>query len=329
MRSREFLVVALLLCISGPGAAEESKPLRLGSDVWPPFTDVAGKPRVALDLVHQALQRIGVEAETTVEARFEGLVGKIRDQELDGSAALWKTPEREADILFSKPYLENRLVLVGRKGGDLSAKTLGELAGKRIAIVGSYGYGPEVKEARGPVFVEGASDSANLRKLVSGEVDYVLADELLVFYLFQNYEEKAKRLLQAGRAPIMTRSLHLGLRRSLAGAQDVLDRFEAEIRAMVADGSYNRALQLDWIMVDIDGDGITEMVHDGTDAGEMPPGASYQVFEMGEPDEPRVELRYLINGQSYDDWDKVPPEYKVPMKHGIDPGRPGIVLFEF
>ena len=38
--------------------------LRLGSDVWPPFTDSAPRPRVAIDLVHTALKRSGVRAAT-------------------------------------------------------------------------------------------------------------------------------------------------------------------------------------------------------------------------------------------------------------------------
>jgi len=326
--------LCLVLCWTGAVAAESDKmpDLRLGSDVWPPFTDVAGKPRVAIDLVQDALRRAGVGATSDIRDHFSDLIGQIRAGKLDGSAALWYTAEREAYLRFSKPYLENRLVLVGRRGGDVSATTFAELTGRRIAIVGSYAYGAAVDDARGPVFVKGPSDGENMRRLLRGEVDYVLADELVVFHLFQRYEAKAKQLLQVGATPLVKRSLHLALRRDLADSQAIIDRFDAVIPKMIADGSYNRALQMDWILVDVDGDGTSEMVLRGTHAGAMPPSGSYEVFEQGKPDTPNrrvVDLRYMINGQSYDNWDKVPVEYKIPSEHGSDPAQPGIVLFEF
>ena len=58
----------------------------------------------------------------------------------DGSAAAWKDAEREKALLFSQPYLENRLMLVARRGGDVSAATVADLKGKRVAIVEGYAY---------------------------------------------------------------------------------------------------------------------------------------------------------------------------------------------
>ncbi len=333
-RSGFCSALCLVLCWTGAVAAESEKraDLRLGSDVWPPFTDVAGKPRVAIDLVEDALRRAGIGSSSDIRDDFSDLIEQIRAGKLDGSAALWYTAQRETFLRYSKPYLENRLVLVGRRGSDVSAQSFGELTGRRIAIVDSYAYGEAVDDAGGPVFVKGPSDSENMQRLLRGEVDYVLADELVVFHLFQRYEAKAKQLLQVGPAPLLKRSLHFALRRDLADAQAIIDRFDAEIRKMVADGSYNRALQMDWILVDVDGDGTSEMVLEGTRAGAMPPGSSYEVFEQGHPDtsDRRIlDLRYMINGQSYDSWDKVPVEYKIPSEHGSDPAQPGIVLFEF
>ena len=107
--------VALCVVLSTGAAAAAASPdkpgLRLGSDVWPPFTDVAGKPRVATDLVHDALGRAGIQATSEVRADVSGLIERIRSGDLDGSAAVWHTAEREAFLRYSKPYLENRLVL--------------------------------------------------------------------------------------------------------------------------------------------------------------------------------------------------------------------------
>src|SRR6476659_1052864 len=108
--------------------ATETAPLRFVSTSWPPFTNEPGQPRFALDLVETALGRIGLTAKTTIvePAQFgAALLGN----DYDGSAAAWKDPERERLLAFSRPYLENRLVLVGRKGDDVSATSIASLKG--------------------------------------------------------------------------------------------------------------------------------------------------------------------------------------------------------
>ncbi len=336
IRSAAKFVLFSFVISSTALAADSVGTLRLASDVWPPFTDVDGKARVAIDLVHEALRRTGVAASSEVRTNFRDVVEALQSGEVDGTAALWHSSERAAFLLFSRPYLENRLILVGPKGSDLSATSLAALAGKRVAVVATYAYGESMKSADGPRFIEGESDGDNLQRLVRGEVDYVLADELLVHHLFARYEAKARRLLQVGSRPLVVRSLHFAVRRDYPDAEKIIDGFNAEVRRMIVDGSYNRTLQMEWIQADVDGDGKLELVLGGREAGTKPPISGYEVFSTEEPSEgvlERLKVSYFIAGQKYDDWEKVPPEYKIPAKHalehGMETGRPGIVLFEF
>ena len=106
----------LLLIIAMPVmAAERDRQLQLVSTAWSPFTNPPGQPRFALDLVEEALERLGIIADTVIvdEAR---LTPSLLSGEFDGSAALWRDAERERVLIYSQPYLENRLVLVGRTG---------------------------------------------------------------------------------------------------------------------------------------------------------------------------------------------------------------------
>ena len=144
-----FLLIALisLAALPVPLPAQGQAPqLHLVSTAWPPFTNPPGQPRFALDLVEEALKRINVTSDTAIvdEARF---TPSLLNVEFDGSAAIWKDAERERVLVFSQPYLENRLLLVGRRGSDVSAKALAALAGKRIVLVGGYSYGDEVRKA--------------------------------------------------------------------------------------------------------------------------------------------------------------------------------------
>ena len=130
-------------------AAAQDRQLQLVSTAWSPFTNAPGEPRFALDLVGVALERMGINAETVIvdEAR---LTPSLLSGEFDGSAALWRDAERERVLIYSEPYLENRLILVGRQGSDVSATSLADLAGKRVALVAGYAYGEAVETPDGP-----------------------------------------------------------------------------------------------------------------------------------------------------------------------------------
>ena len=117
-------VALLALAIAGTPAAAQEPPkaaLRLGSTPWAPFTDAPGKARFAIDLVHAALQRIGVSVETDIVP--EGSLTPALDAgRFHGSPALWRDAEREKRLLYSKPYLENQLVLVARAARRAEAR---------------------------------------------------------------------------------------------------------------------------------------------------------------------------------------------------------------
>ena len=183
-------------------AAAQGRQLQLVSTAWSPFTNAPGQARFALDLVGVALERVGITAETVIvdEARLTPL---LLSGEVDGSAALWQDTERERALIYSQPYLENRLILVGRQGSDVSATSLAGLAGKRIALVAGYAYGEGVETTDGPTYVGSDSEEDSVVKLLNGEVDYTLMDDLVVQYLINNHGEEARTRLAFGSAPLL------------------------------------------------------------------------------------------------------------------------------
>ena len=58
----------------------------------------------------------------------------------------------------------------------------------------------------------------SLEKVLAGEADYVLMDELVVQYLLTNYPEEVKARLAIGTEPLLVRTLHFALRRDVPGA---------------------------------------------------------------------------------------------------------------
>lgn len=327
---RNVLVAAMvsLAAVLVLSAQTATTPLRLVSTAWSPFTNEPGKPRFALDLVEAGLGRIGVKTSTTIvdAAQFTtSLLGGT----FDGSAAAWKDAERERTLLFSQPYLENRLMLVARRGGDVSAATLADLKGKRIAIVEGYSYGEAIEQS-GPTFVRSRTEEDSLTLLLDGKVDYTLMDELVVQYIVSNYPAEARTRLQVGSTPLLTRQLYLAVRRAVPDAESIVSRFNAQLRGMIADHTYHRLLHLDWIRADVDGDGLTEYVPRSDRPGAVEPKRAYSLFtETSVTPTPRTQQRYLIGGSIYDGWTKVPDKYKVEDPKWPDPNKSTAFIFRF
>jgi polar amino acid transport system substrate-binding protein len=307
------VAAALAVLSSGAGlplvsAQSATPPLRLVSTAWPPFTNPAGQPRFALDLVEVALLRIGVNATTRI-VEAPDFTSSLLTGPFDGSAAAWKDAERERVLLFSRPYLENRLVLVGQRGGDVSAKALSDLRDRRVAIVEGYSYG-DATETTGPVFVRSASEEDSLARLLKGEVDYTLMDELVVQYILQNHPSEAESRLTIGSTPLVTRQLYFAVRRSRADAESIISRFNAQVRGMIADGTYHRLLHVEWIRADMNDDGVQEYVAPADRVGPAEPQRAYSIFSVSTPGSDTSKPGFYVGGNIYGDWASVPESYK-------------------
>ena len=312
-----------------PQATAKPAALHLGSTPWSPFTNAPGQPRYAVDLVEAALKRAGVIADTAVVP--EGtLTGALLSGRFDGSPALWRDPERETKLVYSKPYLENRLVLVARRGIDVSAPALPALAGKRIALVDGYAYGDALQVANGPTYVAAATVEQSLEKVLSGDADYALMDELVVQYLLTNYPEEVKTRLAIGTEPLLVRTLHFALRRSLPGAESIVAAFDAEVTKMIADRSYQILLRIGWMETDIDGDGRTELVPATDQAAGGPPVRRYESVTVAtaarKPEGPQ---RFFFGGQVYEGWTSIPEKYKVMDTKRTPLGTQVVPVFSF
>jgi polar amino acid transport system substrate-binding protein len=333
-RRRAGWRVRLSLCLAACaalwiGASAQTQELRLVSTVWPPFTNPPGQPRFALDLVETATQRFGVKTSTAI-VQASDFTSELLTGQYDGSGAAWKDDERNRVLLFSQPYLENRLVLVGRQGSDVSARELGMLTGKRIAIVEGYSYG-EGLEKTGPTFVRSRSEEDSLQMMLKGEVDYTMMDELVVQYILEHYENEARAKLQIGATPLVTRELFFAVRRTRPDAQSIIDRFNGQLKSMIVDRTYHRLLHVKWIRADVDGDGITEYIPADDKPGPQAPSVAYTLFSKSPDSQWRdtPPTGFYVGGNIYRSWADVPQPYKSNENMQPDARRSTASIFTF
>ena len=110
-------------------------------------------------------------------------------------------------------------------------------------------------------------------------------DDLVVQYIVDNHAKEAQAKLQIAK-PLVTRPLHLAIRRTYPDAQGIIDRFNAQLRGMITDRTYHRLLNVDWIRADVDGDGLFEYVPESDKAGAAEPQRAYSIAFATEPEVP-------------------------------------------
>jgi len=318
-------LLCYFLLISSFVSQAQTTELKLASDIWPPFTNVEGEKSLALDLVKEALSRIDITSSTKITDFSEVLLAIDRG-EFDGSAAFWISPEREKKYVFSKPYLNNQLILVGRKGSMVKGISIADLDSKRVGVVENYTYG-DPKNSN-VIIVEGKSDQKNLERLLSKQIDYMLVDALLIQYMLKYQINDVTEHLEIGDTPFMIKPLHFALRKDIIDVQRIMTLFDEEILEMIADGSYNTILELNWIKSDIDGDGKMELILQGDHAGTKEPMTAYSILaEEANNQTMNNSYRYIIDGQTYEGWENIPDKYKIKISPGqANPNNIGLVF---
>ena len=114
----------------------------------------------------------------------------------------------------------------------------------------------------------------------------------------------------------------------MPNAEAIVKEFNAQLRAMIADRTYHRLLRVDWILADVDGDGLTEYVPSSDRVGNAEPAHAYTVSTDGATKPQGSDRRFLIGGTVYDSWKMVPGQFKVgPPSEDLN--RQPIALFRF
>jgi polar amino acid transport system substrate-binding protein len=85
-----------------------------------------------IDLANEAAKRLGIKAEFKPVA-WDGIIFSLNKGDID---VVWNgmtiTKEREEKILFSKPYMNNRQIIMVNKDSDI--KTIADLKGKTVGL---------------------------------------------------------------------------------------------------------------------------------------------------------------------------------------------------
>lgn len=297
----KYRVLALCLLLQA-GFAWSSDDLQLATSEWPPFTGADSERHIAEDLVELALRKGGADFTVTVRPWNEALQG-AKSGQYDGLVAAWHSAEREKTLRYSKPILENRILAVTLDARDLNIAAIADLQGKTVGKITGYTYGSELDAAATGKTVLLRDDRSAMAQLLNGAVDVVLVDDLSLRYLLREMPPEQQQRFRPHKT-LAVLNLHFVVSRQRADAEAIVSSFNRAIDDMVADGSYNEVLDLPWLVVDTDQDGVHEYIpgSQGLDLSAPPGDNHYQVFQSESQLDLSPRRVYRVGDQQYDNW---------------------------
>jgi ABC-type amino acid transport substrate-binding protein len=301
-----LIAVSLFSAVEAKEAAESKEPLLLSNDTWPPFILEGTDQGTAEQLVCQALSLQGWPCRVEVKD-WEIVLQEARAGAIDGIAAAWRNPDREQYLLFSEPYLSNRIIPVISNRASFTVTSANSLAGLRVALVADFAYGETIEGLKPGFTTVTAKYSLDaLKDVNSGKADAALVDELVARNLL---DDPVMQTLMMVDTVLAFRDLHFAVSRQHPRAQAVIADFQRGYKQMLSDGSVNEILNVDWLATDFGQSGkLNVVMRSGVSLDDLaPPTNDGEVFalEASEYDLMRQRnldpnrVNYQVDGKSY------------------------------
>lgn len=229
-----FTSLALVGCGGSGSSASQGKIVIGLDDNYPPmgFRDESGNiTGFDVDLAKEAAKRMGEEVE------FKGIDWSSKEAELQSGRvdALWNgleiTEDRAKNMLFTKPYMQDRQVIF-RRADDNSIQKPEDLRGKVVATQSGSStaedYLDSNQQAMGFKEVKKYPDFLSaFMDLENGRVDAVVCDEIIGRYYMEKHPQKLAAV--AGHVGAVT-DFGVGVKKDDTALKDRLDKVLDEMR---------------------------------------------------------------------------------------------------
>ncbi|MDC7217479.1 MAG: transporter substrate-binding domain-containing protein [Spirochaetales bacterium] len=238
------LLCVFLLLISSPGAAREYLAVSME---FAPFSYTENGTVKGLDseIVEECFRRMGEDVELILipwnRALSMGMQGNA-----DCIFNILKTPEREFQLLYSKPLRQEIMTLYVRKDSPLVFNgDLSELKGLRLGLIRDFSYGKKVD-----IFIKNqvpdsdiefsVASEMSVAKLTKGRFEVMVGDMISTLGAI-NRLGVADQVRQLG-APISKNDVYVAFSKK-RNLRYLRDRFNVALESMRVDGTLDRIVK--------------------------------------------------------------------------------------
>jgi len=240
MMKKTFGICIILLMTSIYSESVESRTTQLVAvdNAYPPY--MHGKSKHVEGLYPLMIKTIFSHASIDVEVKGYPWkralkLGERREAAIGGA---YKNKQRLKMYDYTDAFYEEKLMIYVKKGHEFPFANLSDLQGKKVGINPGWSYGEEFDNARkNSLFrtYEAKDNLTNLKKLIQGKIDCVIADKLSAATVLLNANLKGH--VVALPVPASQNKAYVIFSKSL-NSTDNIKKFNLALNNMKEDGSY-------------------------------------------------------------------------------------------
>lgn len=197
------------------------------------------------EITKEIFKRLGIEYEIMIYP-YERCLLQMQSGERDMLLLVKKTPEREKYMLYSVAAVSDPQLLYYSTNvvGNFEINHWSELKGYTVGGINSFNYGEFGKyiEEIGTTFDLVDTDTQNLKKLLSGRVDFIILNRSSAMW-FEKQNPKYRGKIKAVSMAIDESEFYFALSKK-GKATALLPKINEVLTAMKADGSMDKILDV-------------------------------------------------------------------------------------
>lgn len=239
---RLFLYIsALILLLTASNLAFAEK-IRLSTLDWPPYIgEKLTSQGFVAEVVTKAYAQEGYDVELTY-LPWARVVAMAKSGEFDGYLPEYYSESLKKDFLISDPYPGGPLVFFKRKGENISFNSLEDLKPYTIGVVRGYVNTEEFDNASYLKKDAVRDDLTNIKKLVAGRIDLMVADKFVGYHIIDTKFPKAKGKLDIIEKVLEEKDLYLCISKKTPGASKKIEAFNKGLEKIKTSGKLKEVL---------------------------------------------------------------------------------------
>ncbi|HYD81429.1 MAG TPA: transporter substrate-binding domain-containing protein [Paucimonas sp.] len=239
------LAMGLLFSVASPLVAAESLVIGAEDDWYPYAGTVDTKPKgMAVDIVREAFKKAGIDVQFQ-SMPYARCMEEAKASKIFGCFDAARNSVLENQYLWhAKPLFKAKILIYAKADSTEKGLTAKSLEGMDVAVTQDYEYGeafdsnPKIKR------VVSKHDVQGFRKLLNGQVKYMVAYEKVANHLFAHHKaEMGDKFKPVGSTAEV--GLYIAIGKNFPNAAKYIERFNQGFDGIVKDGKY-KAIENEW-----------------------------------------------------------------------------------
>ncbi len=181
---RFILSIILSIILShGVAYAQPQNIIIIGGDHNPPFRIIEGDKMSGIygELIYEIVKGTGLEVRFK-QVPYKRALAELSSGGIDVFLAFVKTPEREREMYYCKPYIKDRTdrAFYLRKGEGKRVKRYEDLIGLNIGLLLGINITPKFDNDKRLLKQEVPTHVQNFQKLINGRIDAIVHTEIAI-----------------------------------------------------------------------------------------------------------------------------------------------------